>query len=335
MNDERLSAQLRSAEQPVTPDPAFLDALYQDLAVDLGFRIDGRTRRRRTSDRTAKRRGGAARRYGPLLLAAAFISVGAIAAMVVGSQRDDLRTAVGQAGTTRMAVRPDFPQADMGGLAGFDVDVAHALMDELALDAELRPVPVDQILSGNGPGDWDLAMPSAVLSAEEQGRFAASDPYYLWPVSVLVPVDSDVRAIADLGGRHVCAVAGSSGAAWLARAVSPAVVDPVLPPAAPLVTIAANDGACMAAVVGGAVDAMVTAAWSPADLAARPKLRSIGGPVYLEPRSVIASRGGKDPTALLLAIDQALGTLRADGTLRQLSGNRFGGYDLSAPEVNP
>jgi len=332
MNDEQLAAQLRSAERPVTPDPAFLDRLYQDLAIDLGFRAEDRPGP--APVRAGRRRRGRIGRYGPLLLAAAFVSLAALAAILVGSQRDDLRTAVGRAGTTRIAVRPDFPQADLGGLAGFDVDVARALMDKLALDAELEPVPVGQILTGSTTA-WDLAMPSTVLTADEQTRFASTDAYYLWPVSLLVLRAGGAQTTGDLDGQRICAVTGSSGAAWLHGDLSSQVTVAARAPALPQVTVLASDADCMTALIAHDVDAMVTASWSPADLAARPSLRAVGSTAYLEPRSIIASRDPRDPTALLLAIDRALDELRADGTLSQLSGNRFGGIDLTTPPVVP
>ncbi len=79
------------------------------------------------------------------------------------------------------------------------------------------------------------------------------------------------------------------------------------------------------------MDAIVTSALSDSDLAARPSFRTVGGPILVEPRTIVAARAGLDPSALLSVVDDALGAMRSDGTLADLSRNRFGGRDLTTP----
>ena len=77
--------------------------------------------------------------------------------------------------------------------------------------------------------------------------------------------------------------------------------------------------------------AFVTSQWSDADLAARPDLTRVGGPVLTEARPVIAVLGDGDPAGLIAEIDRVVAAMRSDGTLADFSRSRFGGLDLSQP----
>lgn len=248
----------------------------------------------------------------------------------------DLLAQVRQRGVIRFAVRPDFPQAAVPGLAGFDIDVGKALAAQMGLlDGPVRLDATDMLGASSVGSDWDVALPSSLLTADQSARFTGSDAYYYWPVHLLVPAASTVAAATDLGGMRICVVAGSSGEAWLGGRLPPSADPVVAPPSSPVVRAQATDRDCVAALTSVAVDAMVTSTYSDSDLAARPSLRTVGGPLFIEPRTIVADRKGPDPSALLSAIDDALGAMRSDATLADLSRNRFGGRDLSNPPPTP
>ena len=64
--------------------------------------------------------------------------------------------------------------------------------------------------------------------------------------------------------------------------------------------------------------AFITSSWSDADLAARPDLIHVGGPVLTEGRAVIAVLGEGDPAGLIAEIDRIVAAMRSDGTDRRL-----------------
>ncbi len=244
----------------------------------------------------------------------------------------DLLAQVRQRGVLRFAIRPDFPQVAVPGLAGFDIDVGKALATHLGmLDGPVRLAATDMLGTGSTGSDWDVALPSSLLSADQSARLTGSGAYYYWPIHLLVPAASTVAAATDLGGKHICVEAGSSAEAWLGGRLPAGAISVVAAPSSPVIRTEAADRDCVAALTSGAVDAMVTSTFSDSDLAARPALRTVGGPLFIEPRTIVASREGPDPSALLSAIDDALGAMRSDGTLTDLSRNRFGGRDLSSP----
>jgi len=180
-----------------------------------------------------------------------------------------------------------------------------------------------------GRGDWDMALPSTAI---EPGRFEATAPYYHWPVQLMVPEGSAATMPGDLTGSTICVVTGSTGEAWLDGSFSgTSSTSMVLPPTSSTVRRLATDQACAADMDAGASAALVTSGWSDADLATRPSLKRVGGPVLTEARAGIAIRGERDPTSLVADVDRILAAIRADGTLADFSRSRFGGLDLTQP----
>lgn len=247
----------------------------------------------------------------------------------VGTSPSSRLTDVQARGVIRIAVRPDRPQVTTpgGARSGFDVDVATEIGRRLGLRVELVFTSVDAMLAGTG--DWDIALPS---SAVEHGRFATTSPYYDWPVRLIVPAGSAATGPSDLANTTICVVTGSGGEAWLDGRFNGVSVTPVaVPPTPSVVQRVSADDACAAQVTAGTSAAFVTSAWTDADLAARPDLAPLGGPVLTEARPVIAVLGDTDPAGLIAEVDRTVAAMRSDGTLANFSRNRFGGLDLSQP----
>jgi L-cystine transport system substrate-binding protein len=331
MDDDLLTARLRAlgtsggdGTSVAEPRPEFVEALHGELAERLGFGFEdagaaASTRPRRpTSSRT--------RRW--LLIAATIallIAAGASVAAVGGAlerflDRPTLIDSIQSGGSIRVAVRPDAPQvASAGGvISGFDIDVAEALGSRLGVGVERAVQPVDAILAAGEPS-WQLAFPSLALSAEEMSRYVATEPYYRWPVYVVVRrSEAPGFRIAD---SRLCVVAGSPGEAWASS--QPEQIEIVALP---------DDAACLNEVHLGGVDGAVTNDLLLIDLAGYPDLAALGDtPVTVEPRAVlvpVAVRGSEELAAL---IDTELAEMRADGTLTELSKRRFGGQDLTQP----
>jgi polar amino acid transport system substrate-binding protein len=267
-----------------------------------------------------------------LLLAAAVALLTTIAAgAAVGAwlaQRGpdpDLLTRVSGAGFVRIAVRPDHPQAATQniGVDGFDVDVATALAERLGVEFHVDIAPASDLVSSSASWSWDLALPSVGVSAIDPTRFASSAPYYYWPHYLLVESTSGYKRASDLAGLAICVVAADAGESWLrspdgARAIPDSIV--VNKP---------SDRDCLLALDSGDVAGIVTAAFGPADVAARPHLAALAGPPW-EARAAIALRTAH-PDAFIAEVNAAISAMLADGTLGQLARNRFGGYDVTTP----
>jgi len=333
VDDERVVSGLRRVGDPVGPDPAFLDRMYEDLAVELGFRPTGRSATRPSHFNTARR----------LLLLAAVVALALAAiggALIAGAllerQRDSELTRspldrIRAAGVLRVAIRPDFPQVTVDGTfqGGFDADVATALAERLGVRPVLQPMNLDALPDPSAAADWDLALPGRSLTTAELARLEASVPYYEWPVYVVVASTSSEVSPADLVGQRVCVVGGSAGADWLAGRSTVQAAESVASPPASVITVErTSDGDCLESLASGDTSAAITATLSPADFAARPSIRQLGEPVFLEQRRVV-SAGGSGSAALIAEVDRLLLDMRSDGTIGELSSRRFGGTDLS------
>lgn len=336
MTDDRMDALIRRLEVPSTPDPAFVTATAESLRPRVrAARVEDMTRLGRL--RRDLRLGLSGRMTWPrpaagvlvvgLMLLAALATALAIAGAL--DRRHDLLEDVRGAGILRVAVRPDRPQVSAPGAprSGFDVDIATELGRRLGLRVDLVFIPVDQMAGRRD--EWDVALPSSVFGSQDMATSAA---YYDWPIRLIVRGDAAATTPGDLSGSVVCVMTGSGGEAWLDGRLDGTSVTPVLVPPLPrVVHRLAADEDCAAQVSDGSSDGFITAAWSDADLAARPELRAVDGPVVTEARGVIALRGERDPTGLISEIDRVIAAMRSDGTIADLSRSRFGGLDLSRP----
>jgi polar amino acid transport system substrate-binding protein len=336
MNDGRLNRWLEPVGEPLRPGPDFDALLYGAIADELDFprphadpaiapRWD---RRQRPRSRT---------RWDLLMVAAIVMILGAGLLIVPGALRNraqptvapsSLLAAIRSSGRIRIAVRPDYPQVKLAKAVtqGFDIDVARELASRLGVTAEIVLLDPATMLSPAGRASWDAALPSVAAWTVPQDAFAATRPYYAWQHFLVVSSSSSAQ-LADVVGGPVCAVGSDAGAAWLEGTYEGGTATPMTT----RVLTRASDDECIAALASGAAVAAVTADLSDADLQVRDDIRVIGGPPR-EPRVVIVSLptpGAADPGDLLRALDDAVRSMRADGTLARLSQSRFGGVDLT------
>ena len=327
MDDQRIESALR--EGP--PDePGYVPSVTRRLA-------EAETGPAAFDARVDQRGVRAAGRLGWALPLAAVVTIAVVGLAVrfnIGpgatpSPRGDLLAQIIADGVVRIAVSNEAPQIPTtgGAFAGFDVDVAQALADELGVRAEVQLVPPGAILLGEG--SWELALPSALLPDDLVGA-VAGPAYYDWPAWIVVESDASATTIGDLDGADICVVVGSPGAAWLANG-SPR--DAAISLSAPIGAIAVprpSDEACRSALANGEADAAVTSTLLELDFASR-GLRAVGVAV-IEHRRVVLVRDSSElgaPTSLLAAVDAAVDDLRASGVLGDLSRRAFGGQDLT------
>ena len=331
MDDDRLASRLRALDTaagplgPYEPRAEFVHALHGDLAARLGIG-DGPVA---VGSRTGRRIGPSPSTRRWLLIAATIALLIAAAANIpmIGSaielllERPTLLDAIRSSGSMRVAIRPDQPQvmSSAGTLSGFDIDVAEALGERIGVEIVRVVQPVDAMLT---PGDapWQVALPGRALSHTEASRYIATEPYYRWPAYVLVRRSEP--ALTDLTGAVLCLVAGSPATTWATGSGARTIVT------------LADDDACLAEVRAGRADAMVSRDLLPVDFETDLELAVLGNsPVLVEPRVAIVSAEALGAPDLASVIDGALADMRDDGTLTDLSKQRFGGLDLS--QVDP
>jgi ABC-type amino acid transport substrate-binding protein len=173
-----------------------------------------------------------------------------------------------------------------------------------------------------------VAFTSLLLTDRETDEIVAAEPIAWWPITFIVTAASPVLSADDISGR-VGATAGSSADRWARGDLGAAASDVPLPPPGISLVRTDSDLACLDALVAGDLDACLTTAVVPADLAARPQVRALERSPVVDPRGFAWPRSGPDSAALAAELRRVLGELREDGTLQELSLRRFG-TDITA-----
>ncbi len=207
-----------------------------------------------------------------------------------------------------------------GELTGYDVDVITAIAEELGVEVQFEETQWDAIFAGLDSGRWDVIANQVSINPEREERYSFSTPYTYSPGVLIVPTDSDIQSFADLEG---ATSAQSLTSNWA--------------------EVAEENGATVEGVEGfaqavellrtGRVDATINDRLTFLDYQT-----AQGGDIGVEivdetdevSESAVTFRQGSDD--LVAAVDEAIATLTADGTLAEISARYFG-EDVSVPEA--
>ncbi|GIG54224.1 glutamate ABC transporter substrate-binding protein [Demequina activiva] len=115
------------------------------------------------------------------------------------------------------ADQPLFGELDESGAArGFDTEIARIVADELGIAED--GIAWVEAVSGErerilADGEADLVVATYTISSERKERVGFAGPYYVAGQSLLTRMDdATIASVADLAGKDVCSVQGSTGA---------------------------------------------------------------------------------------------------------------------------
>ncbi|MCB0195617.1 MAG: transporter substrate-binding domain-containing protein, partial [Anaerolineae bacterium] len=119
-------------------------------------------------------------------------------------------------GFMRVGVLTNFPpfgftQED-GDLAGFDIDLSRAIAEQWGIEVEFVPVAPQNRIMYLLDGEVDLLAASMVPTVDRAERINFSESYFQDGQSLLVRRGSGIDSIADLEGKTVAVIAGSTSA---------------------------------------------------------------------------------------------------------------------------
>lgn len=208
-----------------------------------------------------------------------------------------------------------------GELTGYDVEVITAIAEELGVEVQFEETQWDAIFAGLDSGRWDVIANQVSINPEREERYAFSTPYTYSPGVLIVPTDSDIQSFADLEG---ATSAQSLTSNWA--------------------EVATESGATVEGVEGfaqavellrtGRVDATINDRLTFLDYQQSQGGGDVGVDIVAETdevsESAVTFRQGSDD--LVAAVDEAIATLTADGTLAEIS-ERYFGEDVSVPEA--
>jgi glutamate transport system substrate-binding protein len=119
------------------------------------------------------------------------------------------------AGEITIGVKYDVPpfgfrNPQTGDVEGFDVDLGNAIAEKLGVEPRFVEAISDNRIPFLQDGTVDLILSTMTITRERDKEIDFSEPYYIAGGRVLVPSDSDIQGIEDLGGRRVCTARGST-----------------------------------------------------------------------------------------------------------------------------
>lgn len=195
-----------------------------------------------------------------------------------------------------------------GQLTGFDIDIAREITRALFGDPgriQFKTISSADRIPAIQRGEVDLVVRTMTMTCERWEQVAFSTEYFTAGQRVLVTRDSSVTGMNDLGGKKVCATAGSTSIGTIAAAASRPV---------PVSVVDWTD--CLVMLQQGQVAAVSTDDTILAGLAAQdPNTRMVGERITQEPYGVAMSKTAVD---LVRFVNGVLERLRAEGTWRAI-----------------
>lgn len=104
-----------------------------------------------------------------------------------------------------------FKNPQSGAIEGFDVDVGNAIAEKLGVKPKFIEAISDNRIPFLQNGTADVILSTMTINPERDQEIDFSVPYYVARGRVLVPQDSDITGVKDLGsGKSVCTALGST-----------------------------------------------------------------------------------------------------------------------------
>jgi len=247
---------------------------------------------------------------------------------VLAASTPDTLSDIKESATIRIAYPenvPPFSYVDNGEPTGYSINLCRQLVSNIAKQLDLDNIEIRWRSAGtaealrlvaDGVVDMDCGITSITLSRQQRVDF--SNEIYVNSGDVLVHSGSDIKRLADLDGKKVAVIRGTTTDMRLADALRQQGSN------ARLLTVM-NMQDCVTALDTGKVDAcagdrsvllgQVVAAKEPAGYALLGELYSI------EPYALALPRGDPD---FRLAVNRALSDIYRNSTLQQIYGPWFG-----------
>jgi len=211
-----------------------------------------------------------------------------------------------------------------GVVEGFDVDMLKQVAQAIFGDPnriQIIAIPNDKRVPDVADGAVDLVAETMTITCDRYRTVDFSTVYYDAGQKVLVASDSSARSIKDLGGRRVCAAAGSTSLDTLRRLVPK-----------PVAVAAPTQADCLVEFQQNQVDAISTDDSILVGLAAQdPYAKVIGDRFTDEPYGMAVAKAHPEFTRFVNAV---LDRERADGTWKRLYGQWLGRFG-PAPDPPP
>lgn len=137
------------------------------------------------------------------------------ALLVFSSAQADLLSEVKARGELRCAVYSDVPPFSSPDpktrqLAGMDVDLCHALGQQMGVKTTLMPTSVEARIAVIATGRADVLVANLAYTKTRGNQIQFSDPYYVAKEMLLVKKPNAEKTLADFKGKRISATKGTT-----------------------------------------------------------------------------------------------------------------------------
>jgi polar amino acid transport system substrate-binding protein len=253
-----------------------------------------------------------------LLAACAALALGVIAGCGADSgdsTSGDESTSTGDVQTLKegvLSVGTDapYPPFEIGqptdsDFGGYDIEVMNAIGEQLGLEVEYTDTGFGTIFRDTANGQFDTEAAASTITPARQKVVNFTDPYYEAQQALVVPTGSDIASPEDLSGAIVGAQDGTTGETYANDETEASEVRgfPEGPDA-------------IAALVTGQVEAVIIDQPVAADAVEKEDGIEIATEIPTD--ELYGFAVAPDNTSLLDAMNEALSTLKDDGTIADL-----------------
>lgn len=107
----------------------------------------------------------------------------------------------------------EFKNAD-GTFEGFEVDIVNEAAKRAGMTTEIADYGFQALFAGTTSSRIDVAISSITITAERLGSQSFTQPYYDSDMGVAIKEDSPLKGLADLKGKIIGVLSGSTGEKW-------------------------------------------------------------------------------------------------------------------------
>lgn len=116
----------------------------------------------------------------------------------------------------KVGTNPDFAPFEFidqdGKMAGFDLDLIHAIGKKMDMKVEMENIAWDGLIPAVQAGNVDLAIAGMAITPERKEVLLFSDPYYESGLTIMVPEKSTIQGFEDLKGKKIAVQIGTMSA---------------------------------------------------------------------------------------------------------------------------
>lgn len=97
---------------------------------------------------------------------------------------------------------------------GMEIDMIREVAKRLGMDTKMENIPFNGIIPAVQSKQVDVAATGMTMTKERAKRVAFAAPFYESKLAIVVPKDSTVQSAADLKGKNVAVMVGTTGAKY-------------------------------------------------------------------------------------------------------------------------